>query len=74
MTLESGSNIDRSDAYAFDTILPQCLRCKYWNGKGRCEAFPDGIPHEILIDEFDHKEPHPDDNGIQFEAKGEASD
>ena len=63
--------MSRADAYAFDTVLPQCLRCKHWNGKGRCEAFPDGIPHEILTDEFDHKEPYPGDNGTQFEARQE---
>ncbi len=32
-----------------------------------CEAFPDGIPHEIWIGENKHTEPYPGDNGIQFE-------
>lgn len=31
-----------------------------------CDAFPEGIPAEIIESRFDHHEPHPDDNGIQF--------
>ena len=42
-----------------------------WDG-GRCEAFPDGIPSLILAGGFDHREPHPDDRGVRFEAKDEA--
>lgn len=32
-----------------------------------CDAFPawPGIPSEIIRSEFDHNNPHPDDNGIQ---------
>lgn len=36
----------------------------------RCKAFPNEIPDEIIRSwEFDHREPHPDDNGIQFEKE-----
>lgn len=31
-----------------------------------CTAFPDRIPWEIINCEFDHRFPHPNDQGIQF--------
>ena len=36
-----------------------------------CEAFPQGIPEEIWVGEFDHTKPYPGDNGIRFEPKDE---
>ncbi len=33
-----------------------------------CEAFPDGVPDEIWLDMFDHRNPFPGDNGILFEG------
>jgi hypothetical protein len=32
-----------------------------------CEAFPERVPHEIYIGQFDHRRPYPGDNGIRFE-------
>jgi hypothetical protein len=50
---------------------PICLDCKHLNDEIDdafvCAAFPDGIPMEIVLGDFDHHKPHPDDNGIQFE-------
>jgi hypothetical protein len=52
------------------TIMPKCFQCKHLfaNQKGpNCEAFPDGIPMEILLNDFDHENAYPGDNGIRFE-------
>ena len=45
----------------------QCFVCGRYINKGRCYAFPNGIPEEILTGEFDHSKPYPGDNGIRFE-------
>lgn len=52
----------------------QCAFCKHFRGDDRtgnfCDAFPDGdgIPQEIIDNDFDHRQPHKGDHGIQFEA------
>ena len=60
---------------------PNCWsrRCKYYIGViqpdgtektevNYCEAFPDGIPHEIAYGENEHKQVHPNqDNDIVYE-------
>lgn len=43
-----------------------CLRCARLMGAGRCEAFPNGIPEEVRLEYFNHRNPHPLDNGLQF--------
>ena len=49
----------------------QCFFCKNFVPKKInflfCEAFPGGIPEEILTGEHDHKNQYDGDNGIQFE-------
>jgi hypothetical protein len=45
-----------------------CARCaQLWPGdKTRCNAFPQGIPRDILDGEDPHTTPHLGDHGIQF--------
>lgn len=48
----------------------QCLQCKHYHKDDECEAFPDGIPDDILDDEFIHDKIHPEqDNEIVFKKK-----
>jgi hypothetical protein len=51
--------------------LSGCAFCRHAIEPGRCAAFPNGgdIPLEITEGEFNHRFPHPDDNGIQFEFR-----
>ena len=55
---------------------PQCATCKHFRAStdgATCDAFPDGIPRVILLDEHDHTEPYPGDNGIRYEPIDEAA-
>jgi len=54
-------------------ITAQCFNCTRFRGNTddgvlHCDAFPNGIPAEILTGEFDHREPHEGDNGLRFDA------
>lgn len=56
------------------TLSPQCFDCRHFDWSSQvaiCAAFPEGIPGEILTDEFDHRKPHPGDHGIRFEPAKE---
>ena len=44
-----------------------CHKCKHRVDVMTCDAFPQGIPVEILAGEIDHTKPYEGDNGIQFE-------
>jgi len=49
---------------------PLCISCKweYESDKFICKAFPDGIPEDILLGNFDHTKKFPGQkNDIVFE-------
>ena len=49
-------------------MTKQCRYCIHLMSDAlKCDAFVDGIPIEILKGDFDHSQPHDDDNGIRFE-------
>lgn len=61
-------------------VLPQCVTCKRYRSPlddGRigaqdpqqiCDAFTRGIPDDIWLGYFDHRRPHPGDNGLTWSA------
>ena len=51
------------------TINSQCLNCHHFRTGYSCAAFPEGIAEEVLLNQKDHRQPLPGDNGIQFEAR-----
>lgn len=50
-------------------LISQCAFCKRFRAGNppTCAAFPDGIPDEILRNEFDHREPVAGDRGLRYE-------
>ena len=47
---------------------PLCLNCARLRpgAKPMCEAFPEGIPDDIWVRAFDHRNHYPGDDGIRF--------
>ncbi len=70
-----------------DLNAPMCCRCKHFHhdGSWSCDAYPEGIPKEIVIGvdrrrgividfrptRIDHHFPYKGDHGIQFEEREE---
>ena len=55
-----------------------CVYCRHkhddeGDGNMTCEAFPGGIPDEIIRVGYDHREPYDGDGGIMFEPDVSAS-
>lgn len=45
-------------------IRPQCSDCVFWNPeRDNCEAFPEGIPLSIKLNEYDHRRIYPKQPG-----------
>jgi hypothetical protein len=49
--------------------LSQCHRCARYAGHDVCEAYPDGIPSNVIYNLYDHRLPHEGDHGLQFVPK-----
>ena len=46
----------------------RCFNCIYYRSQLKCQAFPNGIREEILLAEFKHTKPLPNQkNDIVFE-------
>lgn len=49
---------------------PLCVSCKrlrdYDHDRISCDAFPEGIPDEIIFNEVSHKNPVDGDNGLRY--------
>ena len=43
--------------------MPQCFDCIHYQGLGRCAAFPDVIPEEIMSGAVDHDKVRGDEVG-----------
>ena len=50
------------------TLKFLCQSCEHFRGGGRCDAFPAGIPDEILTGDNDHSGPVDGDGGIRYEG------
>jgi len=51
--------------------IPLCAFCKHAQQTEMittCDAFPDGIPDQILHDGYNHRQPFLGDHGIRFEV------
>lgn len=51
-------------------IQPMCVACEHLHRSAdnrTCNAFPEGIPEEIWVNQHDHHKPYPGDQGVRFE-------
>jgi hypothetical protein len=64
---KQNSMSDPSPFLASKTVSP-CATCKRRINPEKCEAFPKGIPMEILTGGHLHRTPYPGDNGLQYKV------
>ena len=72
---ERKPRIDRFVGRVEDLVWASCVSCERKVRGPVCEAYPDGIPEEILDGRIDHKTPYPGDHGlIYLPLRPEAAD
>ena len=49
----------------------QCWVCAHYRGMLHCDAFPKGIPEDILTGQADHREEYQGDGGVTFQHQDE---
>lgn len=65
-------DLSRFIGSAEEFSFPLCNSCAHAFESGTaCEAYPDGIPMEILRGEEDHHFPLPGDKGLQYKPRVE---
>lgn len=68
--LMTSEEIDAQTEGGSEDVGAICFYCKRLNkatpDKMTCEAFPNGIPGDIIVWKADHREPFPGDNGKTF--------
>ena len=50
----------------------QCVSCARYRMGGRCEAYPDGIPDEIMQGLWDHRKAQAGDKGLRWKRISDA--
>lgn len=50
-------------------LAPLCIFCRHLRESTNCDAFPGGIPDDVLYAFHDHRMPFPGDHGIMFELR-----
>lgn len=46
---------------------PICMSCARREPGGVCTVFPDGIPDDIWLGGYDHRQPYKGDGGVLYE-------
>jgi hypothetical protein len=45
---------------------PLCFLCARYRDSYRCEAFPEGIPFDVIASELDHRKEIDGDHGLRY--------
>lgn len=53
--------------------VPICFMCTHYRENYHCDAFPDGIPFDVIASNIDHRNEIEGDNGIHFQPISESA-